>query len=190
MSHAAQVLNRAGKLMFAVILLSLLVAILFGSFGLILPRHQWTVWRVPILTAAGITVTLMIAWANYSAARSWIIDGLAALLGLTSAILGIAITLLIAYGLNLHIIEHSGSRNSFVYKMTDSAILWYLLCCAFIPTVPGAVGVWMARRRLREAGRTSLPGMAARFSTLGLGLSAMIGVMVAVAAIYRRVTWP
>jgi hypothetical protein len=32
--------------------------------------------------------------------------------------------------------------------------------------------------------------MAVRFSTLGLGLSAMIGVMVAVAALYRRVTWP
>jgi hypothetical protein len=133
MSHAAQVVNRAGKLMFAVILVSILVAILFGSFGLILPDYQWTVWRVPILTTAGITM---------------------------------------------------------VYQMTDSAILSYLLCCAFIPTVPGAVGVWITRRRLREAGRTSLPGMAARFSALGLGLSAMIGVMVAVAALYRRVTWP
>jgi hypothetical protein len=190
MSHAAQIVNRAGKLVFAVILLAILVAVLFGSFGLILPRHQWTVWRVPILATAGITVTLLIAWANYSAARSWIIDGLAAVLGLSSAILGIAITLLIAYGLNLHITEHKGSRDSFVYQMTDSAILWYTLGCAFIPTVPGAVGVWIARRRLREAGRTSLAGTAVRFSTLGLGLSAMIGVMVAVAALYRRVTWP
>ena len=190
MSHAAQVVNRAGKLMFAVILVSILAAILFGSFGLILPDHQWTVWRVPILTTAGITVTLLIAGANNAAARSWIIDGLAAVLGLTSAVLGIAITLLIAYGLNLHITEHTGSRDSLVYQMTDSAILWYLLCCAFVPTLPGAVGVWIARRRLREAGRTSLPGMAVRFSTLGLGLSAMIGVMVAVAALYRRVTWP
>ena len=190
MSFDAQVLNRAGKLVFSPILLSILVAILFGSFGLILPLDQWTVWRIPILITAGITVTLLIAWANYSAARSWIIDGLAAVLGLTSAILGIAITLLIAYGLNLHITEHTGSWDSFVYQMTDSAILSYLLCCAFIPTVPGAVGVWMARRRLREAGHTSLPGMAVRFSTLGLGLSAMIGVMVALAALYRRVTWP
>jgi hypothetical protein len=64
MSHAAQVVNRAGKLVFAVILVSILAAILFGSFGLILPHHQWTVWRVPILTTAGIAVTLLIAWAN------------------------------------------------------------------------------------------------------------------------------
>jgi uncharacterized iron-regulated membrane protein len=111
-------------------------------------------------------------------------------LGLTSATLGIAITLLIAYGLNWHITEHTGSRDSLVYQMTDSAILLYLVCCAFIPTIAGAVGVWIARRRLREAGRTSMPGMAVRFSTLGLGLSAMIGVMVAVAALYRRVAWP
>jgi hypothetical protein len=189
MSNAAQFVNLAGKV-FAFIQVSVLAANLLGSFGLVLPHHQWTVWRVPILTAAGITVALLIAWANYSAARSWIIDGLAAVLGLTSAILGIAITLLIAYGLNLQITEHTGSTDSFVYQKTDSVILWHILYYAFIPTVPGAVGVWIARRRLREVGHTSLPGMAVRFSRLGLGLSAMIGVMVAVAALYRRVTWP
>ena len=152
MSHAAQLLNRAGKLAFAVILLSILVAILFGSFGLILPRDLWTVWRVAILTTAGIAVTLLIAWARDSAARSWIMDGLAAVLGLTSAILGIAITLLIAYGLNLHIAEHTGSWDSFVYQMTDSVTLLYFLFYALIPAVPGAVGIWIARTRLREAG--------------------------------------
>jgi hypothetical protein len=31
--------------------------------------------------------------------------------------------------------------------------------------------------------------MAVRFSKLGLGLSAMIGLMVALAALYRRITW-
>ena len=190
MSHAAQLVNRAGKLAFAVILLSLLAAILFGSFGLILPRDQWTVWRVAIVITAGITVTLLIAWANYAAARSWIMDGMAAVLGLTSAILGIAITLLIAYALNLRITEHTGSRDSFIYQMTDSVVLWYFLFYAFIPTVPGAVGVWIARNRLREAGRTSLPAAAVRFAALGLGLSAMIVAMVAVAALYRWITWP
>ncbi len=189
MSHMAQLVNQAGKLVVAAILISILAAILFGSFGLILPHRLWTVWRVPILITAGIAATLLIAWANDSAARSWIIDGLAAVLALTSAILGIGITLLIAYGLNLQITEHTGSRDSLVYRMTDSATLWYLLCCAFVPTVPGAVGIWIARRRAREAGRTSLPATAVRFATLGLGLSAMIGVMVALAAIYRRITW-
>ncbi len=189
MSHAAQVVNQAGKLVIAAILISILAAILFGSFGLILPHHLWTVWRVPILIAAVITVTLLIAWANDSVSRSWIIDGLAAVLGLTSAILGIGITLLIAYGLSLQFAEHTGSRDSFVYRMTDSSALWYFLFYAFIPTLPGAVGIWIARRRSREAGRTSLPAMAVRFATLGLGLSTMIGVMVALAALYRRVTW-
>ena len=190
MSNAALVVNRAGKLVFATILLSILVAILFGSFSLILPLHRWTIWRVPILTAAGITVTLLIAWANYSSVRPWIIDGLAAVLGLTSAILGIALTLLIAYGLNLQIAEHKGSRDSFVYQMTNSAVLLLLLCYAMIPAVPGAVGLSIVRRRLREVRRTSLAGAAGRFSTLGLGLSAMIVVMVAFAALNRRVTWP
>ena len=61
MSYAAHTLTRAGKLAFPVILLSILVAILFGSFSLILPIHRWAVWRVPILIAAGGAVALMIA---------------------------------------------------------------------------------------------------------------------------------
>ena len=125
MLNAAPVVNRAGKLVFATILLSILVAILFGSFSLILPHPERITWQVPILAAAGITVTLLIARANYRAVRPWIIDGVAAVLGLTSAILGIALTFLIAYGLNLQIAEHKGSRDSFVYQMTNSAVS----CC-------------------------------------------------------------
>ncbi len=135
-------------------------------------------------------MTLLIAWARYPAARPWIIDGLAAVLGLTSATLGIAITLLIAYGLSLHIAEHTGSRDSFVYQITNPAILWQIVYFALIAAVPGAVGHWIVRRRRREVGRVSLAGMANRFSALGLGLAAMIGVMIAVAALYRLVTWP
>jgi hypothetical protein len=190
MYYAAQIVCRAGKLVFAFTLLSILVAILFGSFDLILPHHPWTVWRVPILITAALTVTLPLAWAMYRAPRRWIIDGLAVVLGLTSAVLGMGMTLVIAYGLNLNISEYKGSRDSFVYMMTSSEALEYFLFYAMIPTLPGAFGLWIARRRLREAGRVSLTGMAARFASLGLGLSAMIGVFVAVAAVYRRVTWP
>jgi hypothetical protein len=189
MTYAAQVEHRAVKLVFAVILLSILVAILICSFSLILPLHRWTVERVPIRIIAGGAVALMIAWARYPAARPLIMDGLAAVFGLTSAILGIAITLLIAYGLSLQISEHTGSRDSFVYQMTNPAILWQVVYFALIPAVPGAVGHWIVRRRQREVGRVSLAGMATRFSRLGLWLSAMIGVMVAVAALYRLVTW-
>jgi hypothetical protein len=190
MSHAAQALTRAGKLAFAVILLSILVAILFGSFSLILPLHHWTVWRVPILIAAGGGVAMMIAWPSYSTLRPWVMDSLAAVLSLASAIPGIGITLLFAYGLGLQIAEHRGSVESFIYEMTNPMALWQRLYFAIIPVVPGAVGLWIARRRLRDVGRVSLAGMAARFSKLGLGLSAMIVAAVAVAALSRRVMWP
>jgi hypothetical protein len=190
MSYAARVVNRAGKLVFAVSLISILVAILFCSFTLILPHHQGTVWRIPISVAAGGVAILLIAWARYPAGRPSIMDGLAAVLGLTSATLGIAIALLIAYGLSLHIAEHTGSRDSFVYQMTNPVLLRVVAYFALIPAVPGAVGIWIVRRRRREVGRVSLSGTATRFSTLGLSLSAMIGVMVAVAALYRLVTWP
>jgi hypothetical protein len=190
MSFAAQALTRAGKLAFPVILLSILVAILFGSFSLILPIHRWTVWRVPILIAAGGAVAIMIACASSSFMRPWVMDGLAAVLSLTSAIPGIGITLLIAYGLSLRVAEHKGSGESLMYQMTDPMMLGYLLYFAIIPAVPGVVGLWIARRRLPEVGRVSLAGMAARFSKLGLGLSAMICAAVAVAALCRRVMWP
>jgi hypothetical protein len=192
MSFDAQALTRAGKLVFPAILLSILVTILFGSFILILPpHHQWTtIWRVPILIAAAGAVALIIAGPPYSTVRPWVIDGLAAVLGLASAISGIGITLLFAYGLELQIAEYRGSVDSFIYQMTNPMALWYLLCVAIIPVLPGAFGLWIARKRLREVGRVSLAGMASRFSKLGLGLSAMLGVAIAVAALYRRAMWP
>ena len=190
MSYAAQVFTRAGKLAVHLVLLSILVAILFVSFSLMLPIHRWTVWRVPILIAAGGAVAIMIACASSSFMRPWVMDGLAAVLSLTSAIPGIGITLLIVYGLSLRVAEHKGSGASLMYQMTDPMILWYILTFAIIPVVPGVVGLWIARGRLREVGRVSLAGMAARFSTLGLGLSAMMGALVTVAALCRRVMWP
>jgi hypothetical protein len=190
MSYVVQALNRAGKLVVPIILLSILVAILFGLFSLMLPPDKWTAWRVPILIAAGGAVAAMTAWSSCAPMRRWFMIGLAVGLGLTSATRGIAITLLIAYGLSLQIAEHTGSWDSFVYQMTNPMALWYLLCFASIPAVPGVVGLWIAGRRLREAGRVSLAGMAVRFSKLGLGLSSMIGVMVVVAALCRRAIWP
>jgi len=190
MSFDAQALTRAGKLVIPAILLSILAAILFGSFSLILPAHQWTVWRIPILIAAGGAVALMIAWPSYSTLRPWVMDSLAAMLSLASAIPGIGITLLFVYGLGLRIAEHRGSVESFIYEMTNPMALWLYLYFAIIPVLPGAVGLWIARRRLRDVGRVSLAGMAARFSKLGLGLSAMLGAVVAVAALCRRVMWP
>jgi hypothetical protein len=190
MSFASQSLHRAGTLVVLVILLSILAAVLFGSFSLMLPRHQWTVWRVPILIAAGGAVALVIVCASYSSMRPRIMDGLAVVLGLASAIPGIGITLLIVYGLGLHIAEHKGSWESLMYQLTDARSLWQIAEFAIIPAVPGVGGLWIARRRLREMGPVSLAGMAARFSTLGLGLTTMIAVAVTVGALCRRVMWP
>ena len=190
MSYDARALSRAGMLVFPVLLLSILVAILFGSFSLILPTQQWTAWRVPILIAAGGGVAVMIVWGSFSRTRPWIMDGLAAVLGLASAITGIGITLLIAYGLSLHIAEHKGSGRSLMYQMTNPMVLWQLLYFAIIPAVPGAVGLWIARIRSRQTGRVSLAAMAVRFSKLGLGLSLMIVAVVAVAALGRWAMWP
>ena len=193
MSFDAQALTRAGKLVIPAILLSILVTIVFGSFILILPaqHHQWTtIWRVPILIAAAGALALIIAGPPYSTMRPWVMDGLAAVLSLASAISGIGITLLFAYGLELQIAEYRGSVDSFIYQMTNPIALWYLLCFAIIPVLPGAAGLWIARTRLRKVGRVSLAGMASRFSKLGLGLSAILGVTIAVAALYRRAMWP
>ncbi len=152
MSYAAQALNRAGKLVVLMILLAVLVAILFGSLSLMLPRDQWTAWRVAILIAAGGAVAVMTAWSSRSPMRPWFMDGLAAVLSLTSAIPGIGMIILVAYGLSLHIAEHKGSGQSLMFQMTNPMLLWHLIYFAMIPAVPGVVGLWIARRRLREAG--------------------------------------
>ncbi len=190
MSHAVQALNQAGKLVFAVGLLAILAAVLFVSFSFILPPTHWLIWRLPISIAAGGAVVLMIAWAYFSTARSWIMDGLAAVLGLASAISGMAVTLLIIYGIGLNFAEHKGSRDSFIYVMTDPAVLTLILLFALIPAVPGGLGLWIARARSRQAGRVSLAAMAARFSTLAVSLSAMMGAVAIVGALVRRVMWP
>ena len=171
MSDAAHAFKLAGKLVFPVILLMVMAAILFGSFSLILPLHRWTIWRVPVLIAAAGVVTLIIACASFSAVRPWMIDGLAAVLSLGSVIPGIGVTLLIAYGLSLHIAEHQGSGESLIYQMTDPIVLWELLYFAIIPAVPGLVGLWIARRRLRcgssVVGRHGRSVLGPRLGTFG-----------------------
>jgi hypothetical protein len=190
MSDAAPALKLAEKVVYPVILLMIMAAILFGSFSVILPPHQWSVWRVPVLIAAAGAVLLMIASASFSSMRPWVMDGLAAVLSITSAIPAIAVTLLLAYVLSLEIAAREERWESVMHQWTDPIVLWQLLKSAMIAAVPGIVGLWIARRRLRDAGRVSLAGTAARFSKLGLGLSVMIGVMVLAAAIYRRFMWP
>jgi hypothetical protein len=183
-------LNRTGTLLFAIILLAVFAGILFCSFSLIMPLHSWTEWRVPILIAAGGAVALLVAWASFSPMRQWVMDGLATVLSLTSAIPAIGITLLITYGLGLQLAEHRGRWDGLLYQMTNPLLLWQLAYFAVIPVVPGAIGLGIGRKRAQKLGRVSLAGMAARFSTLGLGLSGMVGTLAIVGALCRRVMWP
>jgi hypothetical protein len=171
------------------VLVPLLAAILFGLFGFILPRSRWTDWREASLIAAGGAVALLIAWPSRQPLRDRIRDGLAAVLGLASVVTGMGASLLLAYGLGLNIVEYRGSRQSFMYQMFSPAFIEALLHLAAVAAVPGAIALLMARRRLREVGRISLAGMAARFSILGLGCSVLIAGTAAVAAVYRWVTW-
>jgi hypothetical protein len=179
----------ASKLAVSSLLVAILAAILFGSFSVIMPRNHLTIWSVPALIGAGGAVALMIVWPFRSARRVWIMDALAAVLGLTSVVLGIGIALLITYGLILHISEHQGSTQSLMFRLTQPGFLRELLCFAIIPAVPGAMGLWLARRRAQVTGRASLVAMAGRFSLLGLSLSALVGLVATVAAIYRWVIW-
>lgn len=190
MTDAATALRLGEKLVYPVILLMIMAAILFGSFSLILPWHHWTIWRVPVLIAAAGAVTLLITFASFSAVRPRVMDGLAAVLSLTSAIPAIGAAFLVVYGPSLRIAEREGTWESLVYEISDPIILWQLLSSAIVVALPGIVGLWIAGRRLREMGRVSVAGTAARFSKLGLGLSLMMAAMVVAAALYRRIMWP
>ena len=172
MTASSLILSRPKSLAIHVALLPLLAAMLFGLFSFILPWHQWTVWRVPILIATAGVVALLIVWPFRQPMRAGMLDGLATILGLASAVPGVAISVLIAFGLSLHVAENQYSVQSLIYQLTHPTMLKQILGFALVPVVPGVIGLWLARRRATT--RTSLVAMAARFSTLGLSLSGLI----------------
>jgi hypothetical protein len=190
MPYEAQAVMQASKLAISSILLMILAAILFDSLSLMMPSHHATVWRVPALIGAGGAVALMIAWPFRSDMRAWVTDGLAAVLGFTSAVPGIGVVLLITYGLILHVSENQGTTESLMFQLSEPSLLRELLRFAIIPAATGAIGLSIARRRARVTGRASFVAMAARFSLLGLSLSALVGLVTTVAAICRWVMWP
>ena len=190
MESDARSVAPATRLAISTLLLMILVTTLFGSFSLMMPVHHWTVWRVPALIGAGGLVALMIAWPSRSGSRPWIMDGLVAVLGLTSAVTGIGIVILIAFGLALHVSENQESTQGLVFRSTDPGLLRHLLLWASIPAVPGAIGLWIARKRTQTQGRTSLAAMAARYALLGLSLAGLVGLVAAFAAAYRWAMWP
>jgi hypothetical protein len=117
-----------------------------------------------------------------------VLDALAGTLALASAVPGIAVTMLITYGVALHIAENRYSTQSLLFELTRPIVLRQILQLALLPVAPGLIGFWLAKRRATT--RTSRAAVAARFSMLSLALSAVIGCMIIIGAAYRRVEWP
>jgi hypothetical protein len=179
---------RSTTLTIHVALIPLLAAILFGLFSVILPRHRWTVWAIPVLIAAGGVVALLAAWPFRQAVRDGVLDALAGTLALASAVTGIAITLMIGYGLALQVAENRYATHSLMFRLTHPELLRQLLVFALVPIAPAVIGVWVANRR--ATARISLAAMAARFSITSLVLSGLIVGTVLVGAAYHTVQWP
>jgi hypothetical protein len=188
MTAASEHVSKTTALAIRIGLLPVLGAILFGLFVSILPVYQLKMWSVPALIAASGIVAILIAWPARQPVRTALLDGLAATLSMASAIPGIAVAMLITYGLALQIAENRSSTHSLVFRLTGSVILRQILIFALVPVLPGVVGLLLARRR--ATARTSPVAMAARFATLSLTLSGLILSAVTVAALYHRVEWP
>jgi nitrate reductase NapE component len=169
-------------------LLPLLAVILFGLFGFILPPNPWTVWTIPGLIAAGGVVLLLAAWPFRQPVRAVLLDALAATLALASAIPGLAVTMLIAYGVALQIADNRYGTQSLLYQLTSPIVLRQTLKFALVPVLPGLIALWLAKRRVTA--RTSRAAVAARFSLLSLALSGLIACAIVIGTAYHRLEWP
>ncbi len=183
--------DRAAMLMRSAVLLAGLAAIVFVSYGLVGPlRFRWLHWRLPIAIATAGGLALLLAWPSRRAeARTRTADGVAAMLGTASMIVGLGAAMLVAYGLALNFAENRDSTQAFVYQMTHPAVVFSCLVIAAPAAVTGILGLAIGRRRGQAAGRVSAAGIAIRFSAIGLGCAGLIVALAAAAAIYRWVTW-
>jgi hypothetical protein len=169
-------------------LLPLLAVILFGLFGFILPPNPWKVWTIPALIASGGVVSLLIAWPLREPGRAAMLDALAATLALAATIPGLAVTMLIAYGVAFEIADNRHGTQSLIYQLTRPTVLRQTLQFALLPILPGFIGLWLAKRR--ATARTSRAAVAARFSLLSLALSGLIMCAIVIGTAYHRLEWP
>jgi hypothetical protein len=197
--------DRAARLFRAGVLLAGLAAILFVSYGLVAPMPPgWLWWRLPVGIAAVCGLALLLAWPSRRAdaktrtvdeaaamlgAASMILGIGAAMLGAASMILGIGAAMLVTYGLVLHFKEEQVSTQTLLYRLTHPSVLVSLLIFASPAAVAGGLGLAMARRRARAAGRVSAAATAVRFSIVGLACAGLIAALGVTAVIYRWLTW-
>jgi hypothetical protein len=193
MSEAIEVraADRAARFFRACVLLAGLAAILFVSYGLVAPMPPgWLRWRLPVGIAAACGLALLLAWpSRRAAAKTRTADEVAAMLGAASMILGIGAAMLVAYGLVLHFTEERVSTQTLLYRLTHPSVLVTLLIFAAPAAITGGLGLGMARRRARAAGRVSAAATAVRFSIVGLACVALIAATGATAITYRWLTW-
>jgi hypothetical protein len=187
----ARVADRAEGLVRSAVLLAGLAAILFVSYGLVAPLPpRWTQWRLPIAIAAAGGLALLLAWPSRRAVmRARTIDGVAAMLGVASTVLGIGAAMLVAYGLVLNFSEERISTQTLLYRLTHPSILVSLLIIAAPAAISGGLALAISRRRARTAGRISAAATAVRFSIIGLGCVGLIAATGATAVIFRWLTW-
>ncbi|WP_406698663.1 hypothetical protein V5E97_07225 [Singulisphaera sp. Ch08] len=181
--------DRIQALLRSAVLLFCLAAILVGCYTLVLPT-RWSTWGRSILLSGAGGLALMLGWPSRRAdIRSRTADEIALMWGVLSMVLGIAAAMLIAYGVALQITEERVSPQTLIYRMTHPSQLVALLQFASPAACTGIIGLGIARRRGRAAGRVTMAKSAARFSTIGLGLAALIAATVAAAALYRWQVW-
>jgi nitrate reductase gamma subunit len=107
------------------------------------------------------------AWAR-------VVDGLAAMFGIASAIAGIGAILAIPFGIALQLTEDHVRVQTRIHELTSFHQAAYLAVVIGLVAVPGTIGLWLARRGRRSVERVSLVAMAARLSILGLACDGLI----------------
>ncbi len=117
------------------------------------------------------------------------VDGLAAISGLVSAVVGMGAVLTIPYGIALQITEDHARVQTRIYQLTSFDQATYLLVIIGTVAIPGAVGLGLARRRGRAIERVSLAAMAARFSIMGLVCDGLLLAALSALLGYRWLMW-
>ena len=180
--------ERALAVMRPAVLTACLGAMLVAAYGLVLHK-RWSTQALPYLIAACGLALVMGRWSRRSATRVRSADEVALMFGAASMILGLGAAMLIGYGLTLQISEATTRLQTLAYERTRPSDLVWSLAFAAPAALSGGLGLWIARRRDRAAGKASLAATAARFSAVGLGSAGLIATLVAVAAVVRWLTW-
>ncbi len=118
-----------------------------------------------------------------------VVDGLAAVFGAASAVVGIGAVLAIPFGVALQIAEDHVRVRTRIYELTSFSQAAYLMVVIGLVALPGVVGLGLARRGWRRVERVSLAGMAARLSMVGLICDGLLLAALLTLLGYRWMPW-